>query len=179
MDNGIKQPDNDEVTKVSTLGCEQYDDSVSSNYIKDDKTGHGYFYDMHGDEEHQAKCIKVKYYKDKFRGAKWFKCSGRFNAREFTDYYGRHLLTLDVKHNGEFILWKSCKIDNKIGLVEDSLSHNREINIDHMELNKWGYVYFYVRIPGQILDGDEITLDVWNVGRKEMYMDDICLELYK
>ena len=178
MDNGIVQPGNEEIRKISTLACENYDDSASANYVKNEVTARGYVYHMLNGEEYIPNPVKVKYNKEKFGDAKWLKCSGMFKVVERPDYYGSQLWVLDIKHGDKLLVWAPCKIANKIGLAE-STAADKEINLDHYEGNKWGQVYFYVKIPANISDGDEITLGIWNIPKKEMYMDNICIELYK
>jgi hypothetical protein len=176
-DNGIIQPDQKRIQKLATLACENYEDSLSHHYVRDPSGASRYVYHMEDSEEYLPKFISIKYDKQKFGGARWLKCSGVFMCPKGYIYFN-HLLVLNINRGDERLLWKACRIDDKIGLAEDSCSY-KEVNLVHDEINKWGGVYFFVDIPKNIADGDIITLDIWNMGKQEMYMDNMCLETYK
>jgi hypothetical protein len=36
-----------------------------------------------------------------------------------------------------------------------------------------------VPIPAGLEEGDQVRLDIWNIGWQELLVDDICLELYR
>jgi hypothetical protein len=175
-DNGIRQPDSSKLTKLGTLACENFDDSVSDHYVRDTARGNRYVYEMRNYQEYNPKAIRLKYNKQLFQGARWFKCSGRFKCSDVPEYY-KHLFVLDVKRRDEFLLWTDCKIENKIGVADGSCKH--DINLNHYELEKWGRVYYYARVPDSIKEGDLVELDVWNLAKKDLQLDDLCLELYK
>jgi hypothetical protein len=172
------QPDRHNVTKLKTLGCENYEDSVSDHYVKDTSFRSKYVYHML-DEEFNPKAIRIQYDKKLFADAKWFKCSGRFMCISTPDYYSS-LFALSLKHanESESYLWKAVKVENKIGVSDGSCRHD-PVRLDHFEKDKWDYVYFYIRIPQDIRDGDNVELYLWNLKKREIYVDDICLELYK
>jgi hypothetical protein len=176
MDIGEKQPDETKLQKLATLRCENYEDSVSDRYIKD-TTGKSRFIYFMAEDEHHPNTIAIKYSKQLFKDAKWFKCSGRFMYTNYPGAYYQHLLVLSVKQRNDYIKWKGLKINGKIGIADSTCGH--EINFGHFDLNRWGYVYYFVRIPGDIEEGDLVELDLWNIGKQNIYIDDICLELYK
>jgi len=178
MDNGERQPNANKIDKAGVLGCYNFNDSVSDHYVKNDERGSKYAYHLLGEEEYSPMSVNAVYNKKQFGEVQWLKCSGRFKCIAYPPYYGQHLLILSIMRNGAFVKWTSCKIDNKIGLAGDE-SRGKEVLRDHFELNKWGDVYFYVRLPQDIQEGDAIKLDIWNVGRLEMYMSNMCIELYK
>lgn len=166
FDVGQTQPSDDKVTKIATLACNNFDDSVSGRYIRDTVFNSRYFYELKDDEHSPG--IAVAYNKKLFKGAKWFRCSGKFMYTQNTDYY-KHLLLLEVQDK----LWRACKIDNKIN------RKRKYYRYDYNKINTWGEVSFYVRIPCKLTDGDTIRLHVWNTAKTDLFMDDLCLELCK
>jgi len=171
------QPEDNAIEKVKSLACENYEDSESTRYVPDLTGRSKYVYHMQDDEEYHPKTIIVKYNKELFRGTDWLKCSGTFLCTRPYLYF-KHILTLDIRRGEKTISWSGCKIDNKIGLA-DSGANSNEYSLSHLFLNKWGNVYFFVKVPQGLVDGDQIRLDVWNIGKQEMFFDNICLELYK
>ncbi len=86
--------------------------------------------------------------------------------------YYRHLLVISCGDK----LWRGCTIENKIG---DWSVAGQDIRLDHFEVNKWGYVYYFIKIPKTLQDGDIIKLSILNTDKLDLYMDNICLELYQ
>ena len=171
------QPDSNSIEKVSTLACENYEDSTSDHYVPDPTKKSKYVYHMFDDEEYHPKKIVITYNRSQFGNADWLKCSGTFLCTKPFLYY-KHMFTLDILRGEKTISWYGCQIDNKIGLTEPNAPKD-QFYLYHSALNKWGNVYFLVKIPKDIIDGDKIRLDVWNLPKQEIYFDNICLELYK
>lgn len=171
------QPDEGSLVKVGTLACNYFDDSVSDHYIHNYATGQGYIYHVQDSEEYYPGKVEVRYDSALFKHARWIKCSGRFFCPKPYLYF-KHLFTLDIAHDGNTSHWFGCKIDNKLGLEGDTAAAY-EYTFGHVMLNKWAGVHFFIRVPGDIHQGDRIRLDIWNLGKREMYVDDVCLELYK
>jgi hypothetical protein len=162
------QPDTNKITKTAVSACNNFDDSLSAQYVKDTIFGGKYLYHM-GNQEYSPG-VTIKYSRKEFKDAKWFKCSGKFLYTQAPDYW-KHMLVI---HSGDKF-WKACKIENKIG---DWVNASGK-DLEYYELDKWGYVYYYVKIPENLKDGDEIGLYVWNTGKRELLIDDLCLEVYK
>lgn len=175
--NDVKQvqPRPETMERVQTLACANNEDSTSDHYMADPTGRSQYIYRQHADEEYYPGIIKVKYDPARFAGAGWIKCSGRFLAVQHFSYF-RHLMTLEIKNNRGKAWWWGCRIDDKIGLTEPGVPES-EFNFGHCELNKWGEIYYYVKLPKDIQAGDELWLDVWNIGKMEMWIDDLCLEV--
>ena len=170
---GEKQPDTNKTTKLYTLACENYEDSVSDHYVHDTVYGSKYVYHMLPAEEYQQPFL-ITYNTKKIKGAKWFKCSGKFMyPSPPPNIYAKHLLVINIDDK----LWKGCEIENKIDNWNNNVA--KDIAFDYYKTDKWGYVYFYVKIPNNLKDGDLIKLFVWNLGKLDIYIDDLCLELYK
>jgi len=171
------QPDATKLEKTGILKCENYEDPTDAHYTTD-TTGRSKFVYHMLDEEHHPNTINIVYNKKDFGDAQWLKCSGRFMIPNGPTGYFKHLLVFSIKRGDDYYKWQGMKITNKIGLADSTCPHS-EIELNHIELKKWGYVYFYTKLPAKVKDGDIITLDLWNIGKEEIYMDDICLELYK
>jgi hypothetical protein len=88
------------------------------------------------------------------------------------DYYN-HMLAMKLGHN----VSRTCKIENKIRDWQNKSTKNTVL--EHAEPGRWGVVYFFLKLPKNLKNGDSLRLYVWNDGKKELYMDDLCLELYK
>ncbi len=163
------QPDTSKITKVYTLRCDNFDDSISEHYISDVVFGSKYLYHMGTDEYMDG--ISVKYDRQKCRDAKWFKCSGRFLYTDPRGYF-KHVLVLS---NADNSFWKGCKIENKIG----DWKHDSDYALEHNDAYKWGYVYYFAAIPKNLRDGEELKLYIWNTCKTDILVDDLCLEAYK
>lgn len=175
LDTGEKQPDKDQITPITVIGCLDLNDPLSESYVADSWTGHGFVY--HIKEEYPPLSITTAYHKAIFKDAKWLKGSGRFMCPTYPDYY-QQLLLIQIKREGKQYKWIKCQIEGKIGLADSSCEH-KEIFLDHYEQDRWGLVYFFVKIPDDIQEGDEISLSMWNIGKRELFADDLCLELYR
>lgn len=160
------QPGDNEATKITTLRCLDFDDSISNHFIRDTRPGSKYLFQM-GDMEYSLG-ISVIYNSSEFAGARWFKCSGRFMYPQCPGY-SKHLLVLDISGK----LWKGCKIDNKIAPDKEDLT------LENCTTDKWGHVYFYAKVPAGMKNGDEIKMYVANGAKVDLYLDDLCLEIYK
>lgn len=173
--NDIKmfQPDTSKLIKLRTLAVQNYNDSVSDQTIPDPVTGHKYVYYQH-DEEHPKISISVPYNKELFAGAKWIKWSGRFMCTQHPDYF-RHLLVADI--GGK--LWAGCKIENKNFVWLQSEHSMDHLTLFDYKLNVWGPVYFFTKVPKNMNEADILKLFVWIPNKQEIYIDDLCIELYK
>lgn len=173
------QPRKGSVQFVKSLGCQGFEDSTSDHYIPDSIAGTKYIYHVREGEEYLDAALKMQYHKGMFGDAKWFRCSGRFM---FPTWPARTklLLELGIKRGDKFVLWKGCRADNKIGLADGTCKHAPDnFDLNHYEHRRWGEVYYFVKIPDDLKEGDEIILDVWNNYQHEAYVDDLCLQLYK
>jgi hypothetical protein len=172
-DIGEIQPDERKLTRIRTIKCERYDDSLSDHFIADTGRGSRYVYHIWGKDPYQPYGINTTYRKTEFGDARWFKCSGKFLYTEGAGYR-KHLFYIAINRGDSNISWKGVKIENKIGNGEDG-----PMRLDHQKTWEWGYVTFFSRIPEDIREGDRISLDVWNHAQQQLFLDNICLELYK
>lgn len=174
------QPDTTKLTKISTLVYQDFNTPGDDHYEPDTNDTAGYVYHVRNGEEYFADKIKLIYKKADFAGVTWLKCSGRFMRPDFA-HYNPHYFIFGVQDaDNNYVYWKPCKIDNKIGLADGSCSHagDNDYTLDHVEYGLWSYVYFYVKMPGDLQEGQLITLDIWNTGKYRFYLDDFKIELY-
>jgi len=115
----------------------------------------------------------VVYDKKLFENARWFKCSGMFMYPQPPGYY-KHLLVISSGNK----LWRACTIENKIDYWDKNTDRD-ELRLDHFKTGEWGYVYYFVKIPKNLQKGDSIKLSIDNTDRLELYLSNVCLELYK
>ena len=110
---------------------------------------------------------------------KYIKVSGVFNATEqIYDWYRYQLLVLTVTRNAEVLLWKSIKINNKIGLADSSCEKHPRIDLRHSDTNQWGPVHFYAPLSFNLQPGDEVKAIIWNMARKPLLNKSLKLELF-
>ncbi|MBS1782825.1 MAG: glycosyltransferase family 39 protein [Bacteroidetes bacterium] len=176
LDNNEKQPDLLSIKKIKNLVCFPNKDSLSDHYIKS-QPGH-YVYHMVS-EEFLPDAVSIIYDTTIFQDAKWIRCGGNFMIPYFVDHYRQHQMVFTIEHNGNNIKWEPCKIDTKIGLADSSCGHINDITVHHVETNKWAPVYYFIRLPKQIQQGDVIKLNIWNIGKIELFVDNLCMDLYR
>ncbi len=167
-DIGEWQPDASRLKKIETLHVSAFEDSLNADYIRDTVHGSGYFYHWHDND--LLLLAKIPYDAALFRKAKWFKCSGRFMNPNQLDYF-RHLLVLDINDHEK--LWRGLKIENNIPDASTPMTLKRCVT------GKWGTVSYFARVPGNLHKGDTIKLIIWSSDKRDIYMDDVKLELYE
>ncbi len=180
-DIAVRQPDPGRLMPVRTLAFEDYNDSTDLNYVQDTARGrNGYTYRIVSDE-HPPGTLKVIWNKAEFGDARWLRASGRFMFPEYFGLYENHVLVVDVKRSSsEFQLWKGIRIENKIGLADSSCPHwNTRYKLDHADRYRWGSIWGFVALPDAMKDGDTIEVSVWNPAHRELYLDDVRLDLLR
>lgn len=178
-DLGEFQPDQDKLVKVTTLGVNDFDDTLSDHYVSDPE-GPGYIYQMQHGEEYAPAELTVKYSNEVFNGAQWLRCSGRFMVTEYAKDKPHIFVLTVLNNNGDLIKWSGCKLDNKIGIADSSCEHaGGAYSYFHAEYWLWSDVYFYTRIPDNIEEGNTLRLNMWNISKEQIFMDDFKIELYR
>ena len=182
-DNGIFQPTPEKLQKIGMLRYHSFDDSLTDRYVPDTSergTRVGHFYRM-GEEEWLPDGVKINLLAriDSLKSARWVRVSGRFLCTQWPGYYKHHLFFI-INRDRKEILTARCQIINKIGISDRSCPHADTLfTVDHEEVRRWGHVFFYVPLPKDLRDGDEIGFDIWNPGHQEILLDDLTLELYR
>ncbi len=131
-------------------------------------------------QDYSKSFVEIIYNKEKFKDAQWIKVQGTFMNRYIDfDLYRMHHLICEIKRNSEILEWKSIGINNKIGLFDNRCFHE-EINLYHKEDFIWDEVYFYVKIPDDLQNGDTIKTYIWNnVKNGDLWIKNLELEFYK
>jgi hypothetical protein len=176
-DIGEFQPDEKNLTKIATLKCLNFDDSLSDHYIRNGLPDSKYVYRFVPGQEFQDEKLKIVYSKAVFKDAVWLKCSGRFLFRLWPSSHW-HALVVNFSRGDKSLKWVGCGIDNKIGLAGRTGVLDG-VKLDHFEYLKWAPVYFFTKIPRNIRDGDTIEMNIWDITKDGMDVDDLCIELYK
>lgn len=170
LDTDSPQPYEASLSFVRTL--------VDSQFVNKLDSSKHYFSILKGEEYPTIK-IQTTYKSSLFKEATWLKCIGRFNTPEVpADWYNTQLMVLDIKHGQENKLWNKISINNKIGYADQTCLHN-EIKLAHFETKVWSTVYFFIKIPNNIQDGDEINLSIWNIAKKPLLVDSLSIQLYE
>ncbi len=175
------QPDTAQLVKIRTLAYNDFNTPHDEHYVPDPNDADGYVYHVKNGEEYFPDKIKLEYKQSDFTGVQWLKCSGRFMRPEFANHNPHFFIFGVLGADNNYVHWKPCKTDNKIGLADGSCPHaaDNDYTLDHVEYGLWGYVYFYVKVPDNLQEGQVITLDIWNMGKVQFYLDDFKIELYK
>lgn len=177
-DNEIIQPDTGKLKFVETLDSENFEQADSSKQIRFDSLSQSHIYVCADGQEYVDRVLSKKVDQASFPKAKWIKCSGMFNAPEYCGTYDNQLMVLEVKRGDEMILWKSCKVNNKIGLATQALP-KEGFHLSDIRTKIWGLVYFYIPLPKDLHNGDIINFRIWNIGKKELLLDNLSLDLYQ
>jgi hypothetical protein len=108
----------------------------------------------------------------------WIRCSGIFCCDKIASYYQNQLMVLELKGNGKTKLWKSVKINNKLGLTNGN-HLNDEITFSNYYLNEWDEVEMFIPIPNDFKIGDHLSLLIWNLQKKKMLIKELKMELWQ
>lgn len=175
------QPNEKDLTKISTLICQDFNTPSSDHYVQDPNDSAGYVYHVWDGEEYFKDEVSISYKNGTFNDAEWIKCSADFMYTDYADQNIPRIFVLSIlDKNGNFKTWKGCKIDNKIGISDSSCKHNGDIlMMQHYEYWRWGPIYFFTKMPEDIEEGDIIKLGIWNMNKKQLFFDNFCVELYK
>lgn len=176
-DNEIVQPDKNKLSLLRTLAVQDFEHFDNPNVTYDTFNRSKFYHLQHGDEYPEG-ALNVTYDAAGFKGGKWLKLSGRFNAPEYSGFYDNHLIVLEIKSDTGLYYWKGTVINNKIGLAEQPLPPGGFTLFD-VRLHTWGEVYFFAPLPAQIKDGDVIHAHIWALGRRDLLIDDFKIELYR
>lgn len=177
-DIGDVQPDKNMLAKLSTLACDNFDDSVSSHFVADTTGRSKYVYRM--DEEDylpEGLGLVVAWSVEKYSDARWIKVGGHFMNPECAPY--RHVLCLSIERNGETLVNKQLSIENKIAFPYYNKEHRPHTILDYCAPGVWDEVFFFVKVPPGMRDGDIIKAFPWNLPKTNIFVDDLCLELYR
>ncbi len=137
-------------------------------------------YTITNGEEFPPTVIRTSISADDAAKAKWIKVSGLFNSpQQVYDWYKYHLLVLDIQSNGSLLLWKSAKINNKIGLAENTCIVHPKIHLRHSDVNQWGSVHYFIKVPHGLKANDQLSVTIWNIGKSPLLVKQLKFELFR
>jgi hypothetical protein len=167
------QPDTNELQLTTVLSHRDFNTPLSTHY-KPAGGDSNFIYEVAEGEEYVNENIELQYDPEKFKDAKWIKCSGEFMCPAYYGKYGGTLLVLHIRRGDETLLWKGSLVSNKIGDVAQN-----DNTLYRAVTGEWGTVSYYVKVPRGLEKGDVINVLVWNMGKHSLYVDDLLLELYR
>jgi hypothetical protein len=179
-DIAVHQPQPGSLHFVRTLAQEDFNDSTGSRYMKDMQPGRSGSLAHIQEDEYSPRQLKVVWNKADFGDAHWIRCSGRFMYPNSAALYENHVMIFSIAGNGS--TWKGVRIENKVGLADSTCPHEviGGYQLSHSEPNHWGTVWFFVPLPlDKMKDGDVLELNVWNPAHRELYFDDLRMELWR
>lgn len=179
-DIAIRQPQPGRLRFVRTLVQEDFNDSTGIRYAKDTLHGRGGSVVHMSDDEYSPRQLKVVWTKAAFGDAHWIRCSGRFLYPAPSALYENHVMVFST--TGSASIWRGVRIENKVGLADSTCPHEQrgDYTLDHSEPNLWGSVWFFVPLPTyDMQDGDVLELNIWNPAHRELYIDDLRMELWR
>lgn len=177
FDTEIIQPAATDLKFISTLDSEDFEQFSSGNIVFDTlRNSQVYF--LHNGQEYPERVLKSKFDPVRFKGAKWVRCSGLFYAPYRCETFDNHFIVLQIKSDTGNILWKSCVINNKIGFA-NMPAPPQGFSLTDIRKKIWGEVYFYVPLPEMLKEGDDIDMIIWGIGKQDLKMDDLKLQLYQ
>jgi hypothetical protein len=146
---------------------------ITSNY-KDSSFLQPYLLIEKGDEFTKAK-IAYHFRNNKNLDGTYIKCIGKFNSPiPLIDLWNTQQLVFELKRNDSSFIWQSSRINNKIGkLPKDNC---KDIHLNNVITNQWGEVYFFIKMPNQVLKNDIINLSVWNIAKEELKVEYLKME---
>jgi hypothetical protein len=168
FDSNEWQPKEEETTSGKVVFLNNFEDSLNQSIVKTPVF------------EGQNACeIKPNSYgpmvnlkgKEVF-GYKWIKVSGWFYAPtiDIMNLYDRSTLEVKITRGEKKITWKSIFIESKI---------NNNNAIYGGQAQKWGRVWFYMKIPSNIEEIDNISIFISNKIYHSLFVDNFQVELYK
>jgi hypothetical protein len=179
-DIAVRQPKPGSVQFVRTLVEENFNDSTDARFVRDTLNGRNGSLVHIQQDEYSPRHLKVIWNKADFGDAQWIRCSGRFLYPSPAALYENHVMIFNT--TGSASLWKGVRIENKVGLADSSCPHevNGDYQLSHSEPNHWGTVWFFVPLPvKEMKDGDMLELNIWNPAHRELYFDDLRMELWR
>jgi len=176
-DIGISQPDERTLVRGTQL-CISLADSTYSEHIIADSLNRSKVFTIKEGEEYSPLFVKMEAKQLLSENVHWLQCSGRFRIlKPVNDIYKNQLLVLQIRSGEQVKEWYGVRINNKVGLLEPG--NKLETSLGQYHDNIWGTVRFYVPIPKNLSDNDEIRLDVWNIGKTSINVSELCLSTYR
>lgn len=172
-DIGEKQPNPKPLKAVTSKFYLQLNDTLKNT--ERDSLGNIY-YSVPSDEAITPIQISIPYNKKTMGNVHWLKFSGVFKTADQGGLWNCQTLIYTVERGPETLIWRGLRVNNKIGKAH---SINKRMKLYEWNLNEWGEVYFYSKLPGDIQDGDEIKLRLANDGGNTMQVKDVFIQMFE
>jgi hypothetical protein len=162
---------------VTDRFCTSVKDSAYSSHVIFDTVERSRVYFVQEGEEYAPLRIKISA-QELMRGkARWIHCSGRFRTSyPESDIFKNHLLVLRIFRGDKNLHWFGCRINNKVGLKENAALRP---DLFTFRTKLWGEVDYYVPVPDDLEANDQVQLDIWNIGKRPLYISNLCLSICK
>ena len=104
-------------------------------------------------------------------GYKWIKIKGWFYAPsiDILSLYNKTSMVVHIMRDKKVRKWTALSIENKI---------NNSWGIRGGQPKQWGYIWFYVKIPSNIKETDNVSAYIWNTTTNTLFVDNFQIELH-
>jgi hypothetical protein len=102
---------------------------------------------------------------------KWIKFKGWFYAPtiDLFNLYSKSVIAVQVRRDAENLKWTAMSIENKL---------NNSWGIYGGQPKTWCYLWFYVKIPSNIKETDNVSASIWNTTTNPLFVDNYQIELH-
>lgn len=162
------QPDTSNLNYKKKIGFQDFEDSVSTDYIARIARNGQHSFELHNGT---TPVISLKATESAILPLDYIKVSAWVYCEALQhNHYKQAVLAVSFKHDGEQIRWRILRLQTKIGNTDFSIWHSGN-------LNQWQYVYFFVRVPHRFkTNKDELNVLAWNPSDVPIIIDDIQVE---
>ena len=104
-------------------------------------------------------------------GYKWLKVKGWFYAPaiDVLNLYDKTSIVVQIMRGEKVRKWTAMSIENKI---------QNTWGIRGGQPKQWGYLWFYVKIPANTKETDNISAYIWNTTSNTLFVDNFQIELH-
>lgn len=171
FDTGETQPDTSKIRLVKELYYNDFEDSLSVNYITTDVKNGTYSF-MLDNATFYSPGLASEWKDLNISGGKWIKASV-WCLRKYTgnDLGQTSNLTISFEKDGVPFKWINTRLDNKTG--------NTNYNLWGGAPNVWEQVYFWSKIPADMQSNQVLKVYVWNGSSNQIFLDDLRVELWE
>ncbi len=169
LDTGTDSPDESKMKLVTTIASHDFEDSLGVYYQTNITGNETRVYKLNKQKQYSPN-VKTKW--NQLKGAHpgdWVKISvDAMRQYEGNFMYSMNKLVFTIEPAG---VWKSIRIDNKLGNTSNSIWAGK----NHV----WDNVYFWMQIPENINANDLLKTYVWNNSTPEIYIDNLRMEIWR
>jgi hypothetical protein len=170
FDGAAQQPDTSKLELVKNLFSNGFEDSTGVNYISAAPHA-GKFSFLVNQSKEFSPDFSMQPLDPEIKPGRWLKVSVWCKqTHEGINFYEMGTLVTYIGQKGEKLDYTSIRLGNKPS-VDGSIWYSRP--------NVWSQVTYFVPIPKKILNEDLIKVYVWNPIPKDLFVDDLRVDLYK